>query len=84
MSDNVISLASKADHAPFFTVKDIMHECHAKAETGEYPKVLVLWLDDRDGTYSTSFNQNVGSVSQMVSLLEIMKHNLITQEMGFR
>jgi len=45
-------------------------------------KLIVIGLDDNDGKYSWSFNQAGMSASQIIALLDVVKHQIIDQYMG--
>lgn len=84
MGDKVTKLGSYANDGTMFSPLDTLEECRKdiKAQMVDPNKLLIISLDDRNGAYSTAFWQAGMSYSQMVALLEVMKHVIITEQMG--
>lgn len=82
----VTSLGVYANDGSMMKPTDALEECRKDLESGETTanKLIIISLDDRDGSYQTSFWQAGMSCSQMVALLEVMKHVIITEQMGFQ
>lgn len=82
----VIKMGAYTQDGTMMSPTDALEGCLKDIASGDVDptKLLIISLDDRDGSYQTSFWQAGMSCSQMVALLEVMKHVIITEQMGFQ
>lgn len=81
---NVRSINAHKNDAALMTPTDALREALSDIQKGIITpnKLIVVALDDTDGMYSTRFVQANMKMSEIVALLEVMKHNIITDQMG--
>jgi hypothetical protein len=76
-------MALAKDDAKLWVPKDMLRDAiqdieKAKPdETRSAPKAIVIWLDDRNGEYTISFNQAGMKSSEILGLLEVAKATIL-------
>ena len=84
VKNNVLDLGKITNDAAFSEPRRLLMDMADDLESGKlsYNKIAVLYLDDTNGNYNARFSQAGMSMSQMISLCEIIKM-MCLKEMGF-
>lgn len=85
MNEKIVTLSSVSNQANHANIVDTLSRALDDVISGkrEANKCLVLFLTDSgDEQYSIGFSQNVGSMSECVALLEILKQDIIARQMN--
>lgn len=79
------SINAHKNNALLMSPTDALHEALSDISKGVFKpsKLIVIMLDDSDDMYSTRFVQAGMKMSEVVALLEVQKHNIITDQMNF-
>lgn len=82
--DKVISLAERKEDGTLWSPIDALQDAITKYEDPEYSgnKVLILHLNDEDGSYNVGFTQAGMSASEMIGVLELAK-TVMKEHMGY-
>ncbi len=84
---NIECIGYIKEDAKLITPEQALHHCleHDIGQRGAFAegkKLLILALDDNDNKYDFSWNQAGMSLSQIISLLEVFKQDLIHRILG--
>lgn len=79
--NNITYLGSYTGDASKISVIDMLRDCIEDIKSGNRgncKKAIVIFLEDtEDGQYDTGFSQAGMRMSEMVSLLSVIKHDMI-------
>jgi len=77
----VLKLADRVEDVRYETVKSTLENALKNAQPGEFweesgfvpTRCVLVFVDERNGGYSTKVMQSAGKVSETIALLEIVK-----------
>lgn len=73
----VVSLAERANDGRMWSVSDMLREALKDMQGADFPKAILICLNDRGGAYETVFYQAGMVKSQIISLLEVAKNGFV-------
>jgi hypothetical protein len=78
---HIIQLALEKKDATMWSPKDALENALEQYENGDYNKVIIIRVNDKDGAYDVGFTQAAMKCSEMISACEIIKQKAI-ENMG--
>lgn len=85
MSNEVIKFSEKSNSSFHWLPEDVLVEALKRVRSGEWEgrrKIIVLSVDDTEGSFTVSELQSGMRLSQEITVLEFAKHSILKEMMG--
>lgn len=85
MMEKVVSLFSRSKDPIHTSMSDMLEACLGKFKSGFYGKnvgaLVVAWDRDSSDNYKTFYESSGMTASQVIALLEVIKHRILNERM---